>query len=179
MTKLIKQKAIIVDLDWCCCYEPFIGDVPQNSNREEWDKFHEDRYFYSPKSYRPIREIIDLIEGYYNSSYIKPMIIFLTSREDTAQGLIRLNSYRFIRKNFKCFHRPQDYNRSYLLLMRKEDDYRPSAEIKEEYLHEILKNYNVIMAFDDDKNNVNMFVENGVTTLQVYSKDVYDLLNNK
>jgi hypothetical protein len=179
MTKL-KQKCIIIDLDWTVCYEPFIGDLPYGVEygREAWDEYHAKREFYSTKIFKPIREISELIEGYYNSCYVKPMVIFLTSREDTANGLIRLNSYRFIRKNFKCFHDPRDYGRRYHLLMRKENDYRPSGIVKEEFLkNDILPYYNVTLAFDDDESNKNMFLKNGITVLQPYSIDVYNLIN--
>lgn len=162
----MKHKCIIVDLDDTITKEPFDGDVPIENNRDFWDKYHSDREFYSTKIYKPERNVIDFIESYYNGSYIKPMIIFLTARENL--DLIRLNTYRFIRKNFKCFHSPQDFGNKYYLLMRPENDFRPSDVIKEQYLKEnILPYYNVIMAFDDDIRNIDMYKRNNILCMQV------------
>ena len=62
--------------------------------------------------------------------------------------------------------------------MRKENDYRPSGIVKEEFLkNDILPYYNVTLAFDDDESNKNMFLKNGITVLQPYSIDVYNLIN--
>ena len=177
----MKHKCIIVDLDWCVAYEPFVGELPYGVQyeREAWDEYHAKRKFYSPKIFKPIKEVIELIEGYYNLCHVNPMVFFLTSREDTANGLIRLNSYRFIRKHFKCFHDPQDYGRRYHLLMRKENDYRPSSAVKEEFLkNDILPYYKVILAFDDDESNKDMFLKNGITVIQPHSVDVYNLINS-
>ena len=49
---------------------------------------------------------------------------------------------------------------------------------KEEFLkNDILPYYNVTLAFDDDESNKNMFLKNGITVLQPYSIDVYNLIN--
>ena len=66
-----------------------------------------------------------------------------------------------------------------ILLMREENDYRKSSAVKQEHLKEILKLYDVEIAFDDDESNKDMFLENGITVLQVHSKDVYNLIRGK
>ena len=77
------------------------------------------------------------------------------------------------------FHSPQDYGRKYHLLMRKENDYRPSSVVKEEFLkNDILPYYKATLAFDDDKSNKDMFLNNGITVLQPYSIDVHNLINS-
>lgn len=180
MTKL-KQKCIIIDIDETIAYEPFTDDLPYSAEnkREAWDEYHAKRKFYSTKIIKPIRETIELIEGYYNSCHVKPTVIFLTARENTHNGLILLNTYRFIRKYFKCFNSPQDFGNKYYLLMRPENDYRPSDIIKEQYLKDnILPYYNVVLAFDDDIRNIDMFLKNGITVLQPHSIDVYNLMNS-
>ena len=177
----MKHKCIIVDIDETIAYEPFKDDLPYGveNKRETWDEYHKKRKYYSTKIIKPIRETIELIEGYYNNSYTTPTVIFLTARENTHNGLILLNTYRFIRKYFKCFNNPQDFGRKYYLLMRKENDYRPSYEIKEEYLRDnILPYYKVILAFDDDESNKDMFLKNGITVIQPHSIDVYNLINS-
>lgn len=178
MTKL-KQKCVIVDIDETIAYEPFKDDLPYGveNKREAWDEYHAKRKYYSTKIIKPIRETIELIEGYYSSSHTPPTVIFLTARENL--DLIRLNTYRFIRKNFKCFNSPQDFGKKYYLLMRDKNDYRPSDIIKEQYLKDnILPYYNVVLAFDDDIRNIDMFLKNGITVIQPHSVDVYNLMNS-
>lgn len=172
--EISKPKAVIIDLDWTTCFEPIIGDIPQNSNREVWDKYHVDRFYYNKQYFTPIKEVIKVINSYLrqNSRFVTP--IFLTAREDTHNGLIRKNTMGFITTHFhNCF------GDNTTLLMRKENDYRKSSAVKQEYLKEILKLYDVEIAFDDDESNKDMFLENGITVLQVYSKDVYNLVKGK
>lgn len=168
-----KRKCIIVDIDDTLSKEPFYDDLPQDNDRNSWNEYHKTRNFYSIRLYKPIKPMIDLIQNYYNGCKDKPMVVFLTGRENL--DLIRLNTFRFIKKNFKIFNSPKQYNNDYLLLMRPENDYRPSSIIKEEYLKNvILPYYTPILAFDDDINNAKMFIENGLVTLQVgYMKGAY------
>lgn len=165
--------AIIVDLDGTVLSSNFKHTIPQNNTREEWDDFHKLNHFYNPSKLTPIKEVIDVIESIYTSKkYFKPMIVFLTAREDTADGLIRLNTYRFIKNNFKIFDSPHCYNRDYMLLMRNKDDFRSSEEIKEDFLKNIIiPNYIPVLAFEDEENNTNMFKNNGITVLRVYNKE--------
>ena len=172
--EISKPKAIIIDLDWTTCFEPIVDDLPQNSNRKAWDKYHVDRFYYNKQYFAPIKEVIKVINSYLrqNSYFITP--IFLTAREDTHNGLIRKNTMDFITTYFyNCF----DNNAE--LLMREENDYRKNSVIKREYLKEILKLYDVEIAFDDDESNKDMFLENNITVLQVHSKDVYNLVKGK
>lgn len=175
------KQAIIVDLDQTIALENFVGDLPSNNSREEWDNFHKDRCYYSLEHFTPILETIDVIEGYYNGfKFYKPTIIFMTAREDTHNGLIRLNSYRFIKKYFKSFNSVWDYNCAYKLLMRKENDYRPSSEVKQDMLNDVIEQgYQPLLAFDDDDENRKMFLNNGITVFQVYSKDYYNFIKGK
>jgi len=165
--------AIIVDLDGTILSNSSRHAIPQDNIREEWDNFHRLNYFYNPNKLTPIKEVIDIIESIYNGKkYFKPMVIFLTGREDTSNGLIRLNCYRFIKQNFKIFSSPYCYNRDYKLLMRKENDFRPSDKVKEDFLkNEIIPNYIPILAFDDEESNINMFKKNNITALRVYNKE--------
>lgn len=52
------------------------------------------------------------------------------------------------------------------LYMRKNGDYRPSAEVKREHLQEIMKEYNVTMFIDDDIENCEMAKELGILALR-------------
>lgn len=55
------------------------------------------------------------------------------------------------------------------LYMRKDNDYRPSAEVKKEHLLEISKRYNIKFFMDDDINNIKMAKELGIGAIQAPS----------
>lgn len=52
------------------------------------------------------------------------------------------------------------------LYMRKNEDYRPSSEIKKEHLQEIMSRYDVVAFIDDDIENCQMAKELGILTLR-------------
>jgi len=161
-----KRQCIIVDIDETLCTEPFEDDVPQESSRELWDKYHERRKFYSPRIYKVIQPVVDIVNGIYQTKKCK--VIFITARENTCNGKILLNTYRFIRKHFKCFDDVYDFNRKYKLYMREENDYRPSSEVKKDIIErEILPKYIPVIAIDDDIRNIQMYNDLGILTLQV------------
>lgn len=166
MRNKYKNKAIIVDLDNCIAISKTKVDLPKNNTREEWDKFHESCNYYNVDSMIPVTPIIDIIESYYNShNFYKPLVLFVTSREDT--DLIRLNTYRFLRKYVSLCSDVYNYNKKYKLLMREYNDYRPSSEVKRELLEKYLREYDIMFALDDDISNCKMYTENGITTLHV------------
>ena len=112
------------------------------------------------------------ISYFLNFNYDEVEVLFLTAREDTEDGLIKYNTEKFIRNSFPLLQQ-QDFK----LFMRPENDFRPSHQVKEQILtEEILPIYDVIMAFDDDRNNIKMFINNGITALEVHSKDYYNFL---
>ena len=52
--------------------------------------------------------------------------------------------------------------------MRKENDYRPSSEVKKDIIEqEILPKYVPVIAIDDDIRNIQMYNDLGILTLQV------------
>lgn len=163
-----KKECIIVDIDETLCIEPFEDDIPQVSNREMWDDYHSRRKFYSPKIYKVIQPIIDLVKTMYINTKYK--IIFITARENTCNGRILLNTYRFIRKNFKCFSNATDFGYKYKLYMRNENDYRPSSDVKKDIIEKyVLPKYKPILAIDDDIRNIQMYNDLGIVSLQVHS----------
>ena len=167
-----KTKAIIIDIDNTIALEKKVKPLPTNNDREAWDKYHAEMNFYDNSLHVPIKEIIDLISYFLNFNYDEVEVLFLTAREDTECGLIKENTEKFIKTSFPLLQQ-QDFK----LLMRPENDFRPSNQVKEQILkEEILPLYNVIMAFDDDENNIKMFIDNGITALQVYSKDYYNFI---
>lgn len=50
------------------------------------------------------------------------------------------------------------------LYMRPDGDYRPDYEVKKEHLDKIREKYNVLGAFDDRKQVLKMYQENGIWT---------------
>ena len=169
----MKQLAIILDLDNTLLRSTIKNDIPQNNTREEWNNFLLNNNYFDNTYVEPIKGAIELLEGYYNKfMYYSPTFIFLTAREDTANGLVRLNSYRFIKNNFSIFKSPYCYNRDYILLMRKENDFRTNKEVKEDYLtNVILPNYEPVFAFEDEEDNIEMFTKNGILTFRPYNKE--------
>ena len=56
--------------------------------------------------------------------------------------------------------------------MRAENDFRSSAEVKRDILlHDILPNYDVLLAVDDEEDNIKMFQSLGITAYKVYLGD--------
>jgi hypothetical protein len=158
-----KRNCIIVDLDGTVALENTATVLPKGISREEWDEFHQKVNLYNINNFSPIYQVIDIINSFYKGFIDKPTIIFLTAREDTFNGKIRSNTEEFIRKYFNC---------DYILLMRKQDDFREDKEIKEEFLlHVILPNFIPIVAFDDKQSNIKMFQKHGITSLKVYIGD--------
>lgn len=162
--KRYKQNCIIVDLDDTIAIEKNRVDIPKSNSREEWDKFHLDRQMYSLNEFKPAYTIIDIIKSYYTSFSLEPIIIFLTAREDTFNGKIRKNTQLFIDTYFSSI--PKENK---MLFMRKENDYRKNNEVKRDILlNSILPHYDIIMAFDDEEDNIRMFREFGIPCLKVY-----------
>lgn len=52
------------------------------------------------------------------------------------------------------------------LYMRTDGDYRPSQEVKQEHLQDIMKNYEVVGFVDDDLNNCEMAKELGIFSMR-------------
>lgn len=159
-----KPNCLIIDIDNTFVIDNIKTKIPELNIRKAWDKFHEEHLNYAPEYFRPNINVIDLISRYYNSfeDDYKPILIFLTAREDANNGLIRYNTTRLIEKFFTC------QNFKYILLMREFDDFRNSFEVKEDLLKQyVLPKYNPILAFDDDLSNVKMFRSYNITTLQI------------
>jgi hypothetical protein len=50
--------------------------------------------------------------------------------------------------------------------MRRDNDFRPSHEVKKEHLEQIMQEYNIIAFIDDDLSNCQMAKELGIFTLR-------------
>lgn len=82
------------------------------------------------------------------------VVIFLTARDQKCEKVTKqqLDSW---------------FDFDYVLYMRKMGDLREDYLMKEEYLQEIKKDYDVLFCLDDNPLNCEMFDRNGVTTLHV------------
>lgn len=128
-----KSKAIIVDID---------GTIAERVDRGafEWDKVGQDK----PRSF-----VIDLIKSYANAN--DAVVIFVSGRD----AVCRAETIRWIGVNMKGLQQ-QIYTTP--LYMRREGDMRKDYIVKEEiFWDHIADNYNVIAAFDDRPQVVNLW----------------------
>jgi hypothetical protein len=153
------KKAIIVDLDGCL-FEKLNIPLPATNSREEWDEFQE--------NYHNIAQIIPFIKNLILrfSGY---KILFVTSRE--ARKDVIKNTFNSI---IRCFtnleEKLQLSPNSFDLLMRNNDDYRPSHEVKKDIYTMFIKDrYDVEFAIDDEDENIKMWRSLGIPCLQVFS----------
>lgn len=160
----MKQKAIIIDIDGTLTRDPLLID---DKSREGRDVFYQkiDNYLRVKKEL--IRPVVDLVKLIIDNTYTR--IIFLTAREDRYD--IKENTLKFLEDKFLFICHDCCFD----LYMREENDLRPNYEVKEQILKEqILPNYDILFALDDEDNNVEMFRRNGILVLQVK-----DVLNGK
>ena len=126
--------------------------LPTTNDRAKWDEWHANKELSKPN--RPIIKLTKALHKFMP-------IFFVTGRED-RNGLKEFT----IKQIEKYSHDTIKIGERNKLFMRKENDFRPSAEVKEEILKkEILgKGYQPIIAIDDNKENAEMFRKNGITT---------------
>lgn len=140
------KDVVIVDLD---------GTVADLSHRLHYIKPEEEhmrRYdlFYSDKLVGqdpPIKEVIDMVRKEYESG---KTIIFVSGRSD----ICRKGTEFFLRQHI-------DFPWS-ALLMRDKDDRRPDTMVKEDFLKNQLKDYNIVKVYDDRPSVIRMWRENGL-----------------
>lgn len=126
-----KPKAIIVDID---------GTIAERVDRGafEWDKVGQDK----PRSF-----VIDIIRRYIEY-YVDDQIIFVSGRDSVCKH----ETLTWIARHMNI----PIYN--IMLHMRKEGDMRKDYIVKEEiFWDHIADNYNVIAAFDDRPQVVNLW----------------------
>ena len=90
-------------------------------------------------------------------------ILFITSREGTS--MLRNLTIEQIEKFSGGVIKLNDISK-HKLLMRKCNDFREPSQVKEEILiKNVLPFYSPMMAFEDDKDNVDMYKRNGIDTI--------------
>lgn len=104
------------------------------------------------------REDIEVIKGFRDfyrvlTNALPLAIIISTARNEKC----RQNTIEKLLKEHIIFDH---------LYMRKDGDYRSSAEVKEEHLKEIMKSYEVAAFIDDDLNNCEMARRLGIFAIR-------------
>lgn len=137
------MSSIIVDID---------GTIADNMHRQsileadpkDWDSFFLECHQDEPIV--PVVDIVQVLEKVYS-------ILIVTGRSE---------KYRELTKFWLKKHEiPYDK-----LYMRREGDYRPDHEIKEEILMKIRESYSPFLAIDDRQSVVDMWRRNGLICLQ-------------
>lgn len=154
--QIIQQttKAIICDLDNCLWDATMLDKYlpTDTSSREQWRLFE--------LHYNEVitnQWCVNLVNAYRNMGYC---ILLVTSREDVdnCKGATLNSIYKAL---------SGDLN-NVSLFMRRQSDYRPSWEVKEEiYLNEIKDKFDVELAIDDDAKNCATFRKLGIPTMRV------------
>lgn len=138
--------AIICDIDGTVSL--MNGRDPFDLDKVDTDIVHE-----------PVRELLNII--YSNYRYQHTHLIFVSGRDDKCKVLTRL----WIIDNIISYI---DDNADWQLHMRKNNDYRKDAIIKEEIYHEFIENkYNILFVLDDRNQTVEKWRELGLPTFQV------------
>ena len=148
---MIKQKALIIDLDWTLC-DPSARQWLFDMEPKDWDQIYE-------------HSKLDLINEWckniaVNYGKLGYKIIFLTARDESCFGI----SHDWLTNNL-----PIDLQFS--LMMRKAGDTRPDYVIKEEiYNMNIREFYDVEFCIDDKQAVIDMWRNNGLVALQCMNR---------
>lgn len=135
----MKTRVAIFDIDGVVLTCPYWEDIEE--------------FYQNVHSCTPVDWAVYLVNALHKQG-IK--IIFITARNVKVKG----TTFMQLRD---CF----DFN--FKLYMRGRYDLRIDHEMKEEYLNEIEKEYDVVLAVDDNEENCNMYRRHGITTLRVYN----------
>jgi hypothetical protein len=135
--------AIIVDIDGTIADNMHRQNVLENEPKN-WDAFFMECHLDLP--IEPIVDLVQILEKHH-------IILIVTGRSEKYRELTKL----WLQKHKIIYDK---------LYMRREGDYRPDHEIKEEILLEIRENYSPFLAIDDRQSVVDMWRRNGLICLQ-------------
>ena len=150
-------KYIIFDIDDTLVSNPdFTKYIPEINTREAWDLYLKkiDYYRHAKCNYNMVNLLRLLAQKY--------KILFVTSRENDPNDYVLDNTYITI-------HNMIDLkNIDYALYMREYNDFRPSWKVKEDLftVHNINPK-DVMVAIDDNIDNINMFKRYGINTMHI------------
>lgn len=157
-------KYIIFDIDDTLVSNPnFNKYIPKDNTREAWDIYLEkiDYYKYAECNKKMI-DILNVLAKEYT-------ILFVTSREHTPDNRVLNNTYNTLKDIIDVSENGCE------LFMRDYNDFRPSWRVKEDLftLHGIDPK-DVMVAIDDNIDNINMFKRYGINTVHITLGDNYE-----
>ena len=147
----MRRRAIVLDLDGVILRtEPIFKEllIQDLKGDAKWDYFCEN-------CNREDIEVIPNFKDFYRvlTNALPLAIIISTARNEKC----RQSTVEKLTKEHIVFDH---------LYMRKDGDYRSSAEIKEEHLKEIMESYEVAAFVDDDSSNCEMSKKLGIFTMR-------------
>lgn len=160
MARVIKQKAIICDIDGVLLDTAHIFDRIEKAGlqgRDKWEFFNRHANDYDVEIDSRVVETLETLSQDYK-------IIFLTSRSAEIYKQTRAKIATAIGLYAQTVF-------DYILIMRKDGDPRDSVEVKAEWLKEIQQEFDVIFAIDDESENCEMFARNNILTLKVQKRE--------
>ncbi len=145
------KQAIICDIDGCLIDTAWIwNEIEQKEliGNDMWNFF--DAHANSPlsKAHYPLIKILQQALSKDNE------LIFLTARSEAIREDTRNRLAGII------------YDRDFILLMRPHGNDDSSAVVKEVHLIELLKNYEINLAIDDEQQNCEMFEKYGIPAIR-------------
>jgi phosphoglycolate phosphatase-like HAD superfamily hydrolase len=138
----MKPTAIIFDVDGTLCDVSSIRHlVAQGWKHRNFDHFHRASIFCPPFDH--------VVQAVHAAGAAGHRVLVVTARSD---------KFRALTTNWLAHHGvPFDS-----LWMRSHGDWRPDAEVKAEILAEILESFDVIHAFDDNPNVIQLWLDRGI-----------------
>jgi acid phosphatase class B len=144
----MRNSVLITDID---------GTIACNVHRQHYlkgDKKDWESFYNEMGDDIPYSDTISLIESFAKRYELD--IVFITGRSEKYRDL----THQWIKKFF-------EYPPTHMtVLMRKDKDFRPAHQIKEEYLKRLQTKCVILGVFEDDDKCVQMYRKNGVTCYQ-------------
>ena len=157
------RKYVICDIDDTLGANPLFTELlPKENTCEAWQNYYADINYH--KDFTINWNMVEIIK----SLAPKYIILFVTSREDIPNGKITRNTLDSLNQMFED-------KIVYKLYMRPYQDLRSSAEVKEDLF--TIHGYNpedIVIAFDDDISNIEMFSHYGINTSLVKLGDKHE-----
>lgn len=153
---MTKKKCIVCDVDGVLLNSSFI--IKEIFKKElkgnaKWD------YFYAHCNSDKVTPI-GWIRGYLNVAVLSgyfPILSTARNEHNRVATEEKLNKENIV---------------YYKMYMRKDGDFRPSAEVKREHLQEIQKEFEIVVFLDDDVSNTKMAQEMGICTFLVPREEI-------
>lgn len=148
------RKAIIFDIDGVLIHSLRMEKQAEKLGVDYFEYFKSHIEDISNKDYN--QEMIELYQSFCkNHNY---HVFVLTARSEEIRHETEEQLYLF------SLWQP------YKIYMRKQDDFRPAWQVKKDYLKQIQKEYEVVLAIDDEDDNIRMYRNNQVkNVLKVYN----------